>query len=287
MSYQTLISASELQHVPQHQLVLLDCRFKLSSPVADPDYGHAAYEAGHLPGAHYLHLDYHLSGTKNGSNGRHPLPDGQRLAVTLGSLGITPETQVVAYDDAGGMFAARAWWLLRWLGHANVAVLDGGFQAWQQAGGAIDTQPPARNATRFIMGEALESVVTLDEIAANLCTPQYQLIDARAPDRFAGENETLDPVGGHIPGAKNRFFMQNLAADGRFKPASQLQSEWLAILDGQPASDVILSCGSGVTACHNKLALEHAGLSGARLYAGSWSEWCSDLTRPVATGNHL
>ncbi|MDC7691914.1 sulfurtransferase [Vogesella indigofera] len=278
--FTTLISASELQQLGNRHTVLLDCRFRLN----DPDFGRAAYDEGHLPGAHYLHLDYHLSGPKNGSNGRHPLPDGQRLAVSLGALGISPDTQVVAYDDAGGMYAARAWWLLRWLGHQAVAVLDGGIQAWQQAGGELDTGTPERDATRFSMGTPQESAVTLDEIAANLCTPQYQLVDARAPDRFAGENETLDPVGGHIPGAKNRFFMDNLGSDGRFKPAAQLRSEWLALLDGTPAGQVILSCGSGVTACHNKLALEYAGLSGARLYAGSWSEWCSDPTRPVATG---
>lgn len=277
--FTTLISAAELQQLGNN-VVVLDCRFRLN----DADYGRAAYDAGHITGAHYLHLDYHLSGTKNGNNGRHPLPEGQRLAVNLGSLGIAPDTQVVAYDDAGGMYAARAWWLLRWLGHESVAVLDGGVQAWQQAGGVLDQSDPERNATRFSMAPARESVVTLDDISANLCTPQFLLVDARAPDRFAGENETMDPVGGHIPGAKNRFFMLNLNEDGLFKSAQQLREEWLALLDGQPLDEVVLSCGSGVTACHNKLALEHAGLHGARLYAGSWSEWCSDSSRPVATG---
>lgn len=280
--YRTLISAAQLQQLDPAELVILDCRFQL----ADPAYGPTVYEAGHLPEAHYLHLDYHLSGAKNGSNGRHPLPDGQRLAVNFGALGIGPDTQVVAYDDAGGMYAARAWWLLRWLGHEAVAVLDGGFQAWQAADGAISTEAPEKRSTRFVMRPALEEVLEMDEVAANLANqakPAFQLVDARAPDRFAGENETLDPVGGHIPGARNRFFQLNLQ-DGRFKPAATLAAEWQAVLGDTPADEVVLYCGSGVTACHNKLALEHAGLSGARLYAGSWSEWCSDTSRPVATG---
>ncbi|MEQ6289692.1 sulfurtransferase [Vogesella sp. GCM10023246] len=277
--YRTLISAAQLQQLDPAALVILDCRFQL----ADPAYGPTVYEAGHLPGAQYLHLDYHLSGAKNGSNGRHPLPDGQRLAVNFGALGIGPDTQVVAYDDAGGMYAARAWWLLRWLGHEAVAVLDGGFQAWQAVNGEISTEVPEKRSTRFVMRPALEDIVEVEQLAANLGKPGYQLVDARAPDRFAGLNETLDPVGGHIPGARNRFFQLNLQ-DGQFKPAAALAAEWQALLGDTPADEVVLYCGSGVTACHNKLALEHAGLSGARLYPGSWSEWCSDSERPVATG---
>ncbi|MBP7582025.1 MAG: sulfurtransferase, partial [Vogesella sp.] len=198
--YHTLISAADLLQQDTTELVLLDCRFQL----ADPSYGPTVYEAGHLPGAHYLHLDYHLSGAKNGNNGRHPLPDGQRLAVNFGALGIGPNTQVVTYDDAGGMYAARAWWLLRWLGHEAVAVLDGGFQAWQAAGGTVTTDAPEKNSTRFVMRPALEQLFDVDMVAANLDKAERVLIDARAPDRFAGQNETLDPVAGHIPGARNR-----------------------------------------------------------------------------------
>ena len=277
--YRTLISADALLQHDTADLVLLDCRFQL----ADPSYGPTVYEAGHLPGAHYLHLDYHLSGAKNGNNGRHPLPDGQRLAVNFGALGIGPNTQVVTYDDAGGMYAARAWWLLRWLGHEAVAVLDGGFQAWQAVGGAVTTDAPEKNSTRFVMRPAREQLFDLEMVAANLDKAERVLIDARAPDRFAGQNETLDPVAGHIPGARNRFFQLNMQ-DGRFKPAEVLAAEWQAVLGDTAASDVVLYCGSGVTACDNRLAMAHAGLDGAALYAGSWSEWCSDDSRPVATG---
>lgn len=276
--YTTLISAGQLQQQAT-PAVLIDCRFDL----ANPEYGAAAWDLGHLPGAHFLHLDYHLSGPKNGQNGRHPLPDGQRLAVTLGSLGISPDTQVVCYDDLDGRYAARAWWLLRWLGHEAVAVLDGGLKAWQAAGGELDREPASKSTTRFSIRPPLVARVTADDIAANLCEPKYLLVDSRSSDRFAGQNETLDPVAGHIPGARNRFFGLNLQADGRFKPAAELRAEWLAVLDGEKASDAIIYCGSGVTACHNLLALEHAGLEGARLYAGSWSEWCSDPLRPVST----
>lgn len=277
--YRTLISATELRALPTDNLVVLDCRFQL----ADPSYGPTVYEAGHLPDAHYLHLDYHLSGPKTGDNGRHPLPDGQRLAVNFGALGIGPDTQVVAYDDAGGMYAARAWWLLRWLGHESVAVLDGGVQAWLASGASLTTEAPEKRSTRFPIRAPLEQAVNADDIAANLQQPDCVLVDARAPDRFAGQNETLDPVAGHIPGARNRFFQHNLQ-DGYFKPAATLATEWQAVLGDTATSDVVLYCGSGVTACLNKLALEHAGLRGSRLYPGSWSEWCSDAGRPVATG---
>lgn len=274
--YRTLVNASQLAALGD-DVVLLDCRFQL----ADPDYGHHAYDAGHLPGAHYLHLDYHLSGTKSGSNGRHPLPDGQRLAVVLGSLGVGPDTQVVTYDDAGGVYAARAWWLLRWLGHEAVAVLDGGVAAWTEAGLPLTQDAPERRATRFVIREALESSVDADDVLANLDAPRFTLVDARSPERYAGQGETMDPVAGHIPGALNRFFQHNL--DGAlFKDSEALRTDWQAVLGGRAPQDVVLYCGSGVTACHNRLAMEHAGLPGARLYPGSWSEWCADPARPVA-----
>ncbi|HJV05689.1 MAG TPA: sulfurtransferase [Chromobacteriaceae bacterium] len=276
--YTTLISAEQLQSLGNQNVVILDCRFQLT----DPDYGLAAYEAGHIPNAHHRHLDYHLSGVKTGSNGRHPLPDGQRLAVDFGALGITPEVQVVTYDDAGGMFAARAWWLLRWLGHEAVAVLDGGMAAWLAAGGALSTDAAHRSTCRFPIRNTLAEVVLADEVLANIAEPAFTLVDARSPERFRGEGENMDPVGGHIPGARNRFFMNNLQENGTFKPAAQLCAEWQQLL-GPVANgrEVVHQCGSGVTACVNLLSMEHAGLTGSRLYAGSWSEWCSDPARPV------
>lgn len=278
--FTTLISAAELAARAAGSVVLIDCRHQLT----DTDYGRRAYAAGHVPGAHFLHLDEDLSGPRTGDNGRHPLPDVGRLALTLGALGIGPDTQVVAYDDAGGMFAARAWWLLRWLGHEAVAVLDGGVQAWQAAGGALDAITPVRGNGGFLLRPTLEATLNADQLLALLGAPTLRLIDARAANRFAGQDETLDPVGGHIPGARNRFFQLNLDADGRFKPAAALRAEWLTCLDGQPAGAAIHQCGSGVTACHNLLALAHAGLGGGRLYPGSWSEWCANPARPVATG---
>lgn len=278
--FSTLISVAQLAARPAGSTVLIDCRHQLP----DPAYGRRVYAEGHLPGAHFLHLDDDLSGPRTGSNGRHPLPDVGALALTLGELGIAPDTQVVAYDDAGGMFAARAWWLLRWLGHEAVAVLDGGVQAWQAAGGALDAITPVRGNGGFLLRPTLEATLNADQLLALLGAPTLRLIDARAANRFAGQDETLDPVGGHIPGARNRFFQLNLDADGRFKPAAALRAEWLACLDGQPAGAAIHQCGSGVTACHNLLALAHAGLGGGRLYPGSWSEWCANPARPVATG---
>ena len=200
------------------------------------------------------------------------------------ALGISNDTQVVAYDSHGGMFAARLWWLLRWVGHADVAVLDGGLAAWQALGEALSTEtPPAATPGNLQDLSSLVKSVDAQVLLTNLSTPTLQVVDARAPDRFRGENETMDAVGGHIPGAKNRFFKDNLQADGRFKDATQLRQEWLAIVDDPQAA--VMQCGSGVTACHNLLALEVAGLAGASLYPGSWSEWSSDPSRPVATGN--
>lgn len=263
-------------------VLVLDARFNLMQAEA----GEAAWQAGHIPGARHAHLDRDLSGPKTGTNGRHPLPSLPALAGTLGRWGLTPATRVVAYDDAGGMFAARAWWLLRWVGHARVQVLDGGWAAWLAAGGAVSTEPPAeRPLTRVAMNLQPGWLLTADDVLASLQgrAPALQLLDARAPDRFQGENETLDPVGGHIPGAANRFFQLNLQ-DGRFKPAEQLRAEFEATVPGQDPALLVHQCGSGVTACHNLLALAHAGQPMGRLYAGSWSEWCADPARPRAVG---
>ncbi|HEX5633265.1 MAG TPA: sulfurtransferase, partial [Gemmatimonadales bacterium] len=237
---------------------------------------------GHLPGAHYLHLDRDLCAPKTGRNGRHPLPPRGACAATAGALGIGPATPVVVMDAQQGTYAARAWWMLRWLGHRAVALLDGGVQAWQAAGGALVREVPARPggapyplATPTV--EPVDAAALLDRLG------RVRLIDARAPERYRGEVEPLDARAGHIPGAVNRFFRDNLAADGRFLPPAALR-EAVARLGVAPGAEVVHQCGSGVTACHNALAMELAGLGTGALYPGSWSEWSSDPARPVATG---
>ena len=278
MSYTTLVDAATLRaHLDDPSWRVVDVRHQL----ADPAQGERAYAEGHIPGAFFLHCDRDLSGPPSGSNGRHPLPDPLRLAARLGEIGIGPQTQVVVYDDAQGMIAGRLWWLLRWLGHDRVALLDGGLQAWQDAGGILTDILPTAQAEVFVPGAGI-APVDADYVLERLETPQMHLVDARSPDRFRGENETLDPVGGHIPGAVNRFFRDNLQADGRFKPAAQLRAEWLAVLAGALPEQVVHQCGSGVSACQSMLAMEIAGLPGSQLYAGSWSEWSADRGRPVA-----
>jgi len=282
VNWTTLVSPeSLLPALDTPGLRIFDCRHDLARPdVAGPE----AYASGHLPGAYFLHLDRDLSGAKTGRNGRHPLPDPEAFAQTMRAFGVSEDTQVVAYDEGSGMFAARLWWLLRWIGHARVAVLDGGIAAWQKAGGSLDGAMPVSLSPGHLRARLQD--VTIDALAllAALGAPSPVVVDARAPDRFRGENETLDPVGGHIPGARNRFFRDNLGPDGRFKPAEALREEWLSVLAGASADAVVNQCGSGVTACHNLLAMELAGLRGARLYPGSWSEWCADPQRPVARG---
>lgn len=280
MSYTTLVDAATLKsHLDDPKWLVVDTRHQL----ADPGHGERAYAEAHIPGAVFLHCDRDLSGPMTGRNGRHPLPDPVRLAVRCGEIGIAPQVQVVVYDDAQGMIAGRLWWLLRWLGHDKVALLDGGLQAWQAAGGQLTAVLPTLQPCRFTP-RLRDGLVEADDVLARLETPHMHLVDARSPDRFRGENETIDPVGGHIPGAINRFFRDNLQADGRFKPAAELRAEWLALLAGVQPAQVVHQCGSGVSACHNMLAMEIADLPGSRLYAGSWSEWCSDCGRPVAQG---
>jgi len=283
MTYATLISAADLAgHLDDANWLVIDCRHDL----ANPDAGAQAYGTGHIPGARFAHLDKILSGPKTGADGkfkgRHPLPERQAFIDAMQELGVGKGTQVIAYDAHGGMFAARLWWLLRWVGHVQVAVLDGGLPAWQAQGGELSTETPA--PARGDLQEQPPLVTTIDvgDVVANLGSKTLTVVDARAADRYRGENETLDAVGGHIPGAKNRFFKDNLSADGRFKSADALRAEWNALIDSPQAA--VMQCGSGVTACHNLLALEVAGLPGARLYPGSWSEWSSDSSRPVATG---
>lgn len=283
--YTTLISASELaQHLNDSNWVILDCRHDLLNPTAGSD----AFAAGHLQNAQYANIDTDLSGAKTAAGasftGRHPLPDRTTLLATLRNWGINDDTQVIAYDGQGGMFAARLWWLLRWLGHPAVAVLDGGLADWQAENLPLVTPvAPPRASGNIIEKASLTRSVTVKELVANLDTQALTVLDARAPDRYRGENETIDPVGGHIPGAKSRFFKDNLLPDGRFKSAAALKQDFTALI-ASPQS-AVMQCGSGVTACHNLLALEVAGLPGAALYPGSWSEWCADPARPVATGN--
>ena len=277
MSYSTLVDTAVLAaHLEDAQWRVFDCRHQLT----DPEAGSRAYAAGHLRGAFFLHLDRDLSGPMTGRNGRHPLPDPDLLASKLAARGVGADTQVVAYDDASGAFASRLWWLLRWLGHQRVAVLDGGTDRWLAEGRPLSTATPEVTPVRLTVS-LRDSMVSADTLLARLEDPCWRLIDARSPDRFRGENETIDPVGGHIPGARNRFFRDNLDGDGRFRPAPELRREFDALLAGRSPREVVMSCGSGVTACHNLLAMEVAGLPGARLYAGSWSEWCSDPARPL------
>jgi len=281
--FKTLISASELAaHVDDPKWVVVDCRHDLMNLAA----GREGYAIGHLPQAVFADIETVLSGAKRGLDGdflgRHPLPEREALADALRSFGIGDDTQVVAYDAHGGMFAARLWWLLRWLGHEAVAVLDGGMAAWQSLGQPLSTEVPVKARGSLSVRAPFVPTVTVREVMDNLDSGLRIVIDARAADRFRGENETIDPVGGHIPGAKNRFFKDNLQADGRFKDAGQLRAEFGALID-DPAQ-AIMQCGSGVTACHNLLALEVAGMPGASLYPGSWSEWVGDPARPVAKG---
>ncbi|CAN0627432.1 putative 3-mercaptopyruvate sulfurtransferase [Burkholderia multivorans] len=281
--YTTLISAAnlaELLAASADSVAVFDCRFDL----ADTAAGEAAYAAGHLPGAQYLHLDRDLSGRKTGKNGRHPLPSRDALVSALVDRGLKHGQQAVVYDAQGGMYAARLWWLLRWLGHDSVAVLDGGMQAWEAAGEPLTTDVSRIPVGNFRAQPPLEVTVDAQAVLANLTSRARVVIDARSPDRYRGENETLDRVGGHIPGALNRFFKDNLTAEGRFKSGHELRETFSALLNGTEPNRVILQCGSGVTACHNALAMEIAGLHGAALYPGSWSEWSADPARPVATG---
>lgn len=283
MNLPPLIDVAALQAMlTAGQAVLLcDC----SHDLADPGAGARAHDAGHLPGAIHLHLDRDLSAPTTGRNGRHPLPTPEALAARLSALGFADDLPVVACDSSGGIYAARLWWMLRWLGHARVQVLDGGLPAWRAAGGALQTgavtpRPPGH----FTPRPPLERCLGFEAVLAGIGQGLRLIVDARAADRFRGENETLDPVGGHIPGAMNRCFRDNLGADGRFKPAAALRAEWLALMGQRQAGDLVQQCGSGVTACHNLLAMASAGLEGSALYAGSWSEWCAQPHAPVAVG---
>lgn len=273
-----LIQATELYQL--EQALILDCRFNLNDPFA----GFHAYCEGHLPDAHYLDLDQDLSGVRTGTNGRHPLPNKAQLANKLARFGLQQDQRVVVYDAQDGMYAARAWWLLRWLGHQTVQVLDGGLHAWVEVGLPLSTEQPICVPSDF-KSLSIDGMVTVNGqmLLSQLLNPVWQIVDARSADRFRGENESLDPVAGHIPGAVNRWFKDNLTITGHFKPAAQLRKEIQSLLiNDQPI--VVHQCGSGVSACHNLLAMEIAGLPAGVLYPGSWSEWCADASRPVECG---
>lgn len=273
-----LISAADLEALLDRRpdTVRLDCSFDL----ADPAAGERAYAEAHLPGARHVHLDRDLSAAKTGRNGRHPLRDRADHAAWMSRVGIAPGVPVVVYDRQGGMFAVRAWWVIRWMGHGDVSVLDGGLQAWQSAGGPLSNEVPASRPASEPYPDLAPAMPRIEASQLQQRLDDVLVLDARAPERYRGEVEPLDAVAGHIPGAVNRFFKDNLQPDGRFKPADQLRQEFDALGIGD--RPVVHSCGSGVTACHNLLAMEVAGLGRSHLYAGSWSEWCSDPSRPVA-----
>ena len=295
MDFTTLIDAASLRAlIAAPGIAVLDCRFDLAAP----DAGRQAYLRSHIPAAHYVDLNRDLSAPVTGASGRHPLPDPIALDALFRGLGVLRDTQAVVYDESNGSFAARAWWLLRWLGFAKVAVLDGGMSAWLREGGATESGESPRGAAEPAGSGAAGSpgagsdrvqverraALGTDELIAALENPRTLLIDARAPERYAGAVEPIDPVAGHVPGAVNHPFSANLQSDGRFLPPEELERRWRDRLGDASPADVIVMCGSGVTACHNLLALERCGLPGARLYAGSWSEWIRDPRRPVARG---
>jgi thiosulfate/3-mercaptopyruvate sulfurtransferase len=275
-----LVTAAQLaEHLNDPHWMIFDVRHDL----ADTQKGARAYAQGHIPCAIFRHIDNDLSAPKSGTNGRHPLPDQSAFAEQMAALGLSVSKRVVVYDDAGGAFAVRMWWMLRWLGVRDVAVLDGGFAKWTAEARPVTTRVPEPQAVNndFI----LQTGMTVDAafVLAHIHDEQSLLLDARAPERFRGEVEPLDPVAGHIPGAANRSFQSNLNVDGTFRPAAELRREYLSLLYGR-AGPLVHYCGSGVTGCHNLFAMELAGLSGSRLYPGSWSEWVADRSRPVAQG---
>lgn len=276
-----LVSTQELaDHLGDPDWVVFDTRHDL----AKHDEGRHAYAEGHVPGAYYLDLEDDLSGPKTGRNGRHPLPDLAEFARRMNERGVKPSSQVVVYDDSGASYAGRLWWMLRWLGHERTALLDGGFPQWEREGRHVSSETPAPRRGDFVPRPRLGATVDAHFVARLAGEPSVMLVDARAADRYTGAKETLDPVAGHIPGSLNRHWQKNLQRDGLFKPPQALREELLALLGGKPAEMAVHSCGSGVTACHNIFAMELAGLAGGRLYPGSWSEWCADPARPIATG---
>jgi thiosulfate/3-mercaptopyruvate sulfurtransferase len=281
LAFNTLIDTDELAaHAADSRWITVDCRFLL----ADEAWGEHEYLIAHIPGAVYAHLNRDLSGSLSGTNGRHPLPDADALTQTFIRLGIGSGMQVVAYDQGSGMFASRLWWLLRWMGHESVAVLDGGFRRWAAERRPVATGHDARPPQRFTGAPRHDMTVDAKAVAGILERRGALLVDARAPERYRGDIEPLDRTPGHIPGAVNHFFEQNLDEHGAFRSKGDLRERLSATIRKTPPHSVVCYCGSGVTACHNLLAMEVAGMHGAKLYPGSWSEWSSDPSRPVERG---
>ena len=279
MAFTTLISVAELaSNLNDPRFVIFDCRHELSNP----DHGRRAYAQSHLPTARFAHVDRDLAGPVTGVNGRHPLPEMEAFVQWLEKMGVSNDKQVIGYDDAGGVYASRLWWMLRWVGHDAVAALDGGWSAWLAAGKPV-TKATVLPAPGKFVARPRSVWVDADFVLERVNSPEMMLVDARSNDRFHGRNETIDPVGGHIPGALNRFFKDNLDERGYFKSASRLRAEFSELLGTVPSELVVHQCGSGVSACHNLLAMEVAGLGGSRLYPGSWSEWIADPARPIAS----
>jgi thiosulfate/3-mercaptopyruvate sulfurtransferase len=261
-------------------LVPVDVRFDLQDPV----WGRTRYLEGHLPGAVFADTDRDLSAAVDGTNGRHPLPAVERMADVFGRLGIGPDSVVIAYDQGPGMFAARLWWMLRYLGHARVAVLDGGVNAWEECGGALASGEETRPARRFIARPTAGMAVRVADVEAGIATGRHLLIDAREPVRWRGEHEPIDPIAGRIPGARNHLWKKNIGADGRFRSPEALGEAFDALTADRGERRIVCYCGSGLSAAHNALALELAGIRDVAVYSGSWSEWCADAARPVERG---
>jgi thiosulfate/3-mercaptopyruvate sulfurtransferase len=274
------VSTDTLASHLRGESVIVDCRFDLQNE----HWGRAQYEASHVPGAVYASLTADLSGPKTGTNGRHPIPSVDAFSATLGRLGIASGTQVIAYDQDSGMYASRLWWLLRYMGHDAVAILDGGWAKWVREGRPTRTGSEQRPATTFVAAPRPQMRVGVDEVASRLNDPQMLLVDARAPERFEGQVEPIDRVPGHIPGAVNHHYKSNANEDSTFLAPDTLRRDFTRLLAGHEPRDAVMYCGSGVTACHNLLAMTHAGLPGARLYPGSWSEWSAEPSRPVEKG---
>lgn len=276
MPRRTLVSTAELAaHLADWRV--FDCRHDL----VNPSIGAEQYAQSHLPGAAFASLDRDLSTAKTGRNGRHPLPAPEAFLAWLGQQGVKRTDTIVCYDQSGGTYASRLWWMLRWIGHDDAAVLDGGFPKWVKEGRPVTTEVPSFAPTTFT-GKPDDSMhVSAAWIEARIGKPGLAILDARTAQRYAGIGETIDPIGGHIPGALNRFYMENVGADGCLKPAAELREAFMKLLGSTPPSSLVQQCGSGVSACVNILAMEHAGLAGSKLYPGSWSEWCADPARPM------
>jgi thiosulfate/3-mercaptopyruvate sulfurtransferase len=274
----TLISTELLApHLNDSSWLIADCRYNLK----DEQWGAAQYVAGHIPGAVFVNLAHDLAGPRTGTNGRHPLPSLDAMAATFARLGIGDQTQVVACDQDAGAFASRLWWMLRYLGHDAVAVLDGGFAKWTREGRPLESGTQTRRPATFTPRLRAEMRLTVDDVMQHLDDRTMLLVDARSPERFAGQPDPLDTSYGHIPGARNRPYRNNIDDEGTMRSAAQLKADFERVLGDRTPAETVMYCGSGVTACHNLLAMEHAGLRGAKLFSGSWSEWEADPKRPI------